>query len=87
MTPLQIIQIAVIVAIVLLLALSIMLAEKKSSKKKEKKTITFVRCDKGDYESKRDFKPGDFVGKVEGKCPRCGGILRVYSIYVEEVEI
>lgn len=87
MTPLQIIQIAVIIIIVLLLALSIMLAEKKSSKKKEKKTVTLVKCDRGDYESKRNFKPGDFVGKVEGKCPKCNSILRVYSIYVEESEV
>lgn len=87
MTPLQIIQIAIIVMIVLLLALSIMLAEKKSSKKKEKKTVTIVKCDKRDYELKRDFKPGDFVGKIEGKCPKCSGTLRVYSIYVEELEV
>lgn len=86
MTPLQIIQISIIVILVLLLALSIALAEKRTSKKKEKKMITYARCDKGDYEVKRDFRPGDFVGKVEGKCPKCNGILRVYAIYVEEVE-
>lgn len=87
MTPLQIIQISIIVVIILLLALSIALAEKRTSKKKEKKAITHVKCDKGDYELKRDFRPGDFVGKVEGKCPKCNGTLRVYAIYVEEVKV
>ncbi len=86
MNALQILQIAAIVVIVVLLALSIVMAEKKTSKKKEKKTITLIRCDKGDYKIEREFKPGDFVGKVEGECPKCKGVLRVYAIFVEELE-
>ncbi len=86
MNALQILQIAAIIVIVVLLALSIVMAEKKTSKKKEKKTITLIKCDKGDYETRREFKPGDFVGKVEGECPKCKGVLRVYAIFVEEIE-
>ncbi len=52
---------------------------------KLKRTITVIKCSSCDHEQSRDFKEGDFVGKEEGQCPKCGGKLIVSAIYVEEI--
>ncbi len=80
------IQLIAIVLLAILLVFSILMTERKKKPETPKRTITVIRCDNGDYETKRDFRQGDFIGKVEGKCPKCGGILRVHSIYVEEIQ-
>ncbi len=80
------IQLIAIVLLAILLVFSIFMTERKKKPEIPKRTITVIRCDNGDYETKRDFRQGDFIGKVEGKCPKCGGILRVHSIYVEEIQ-
>ncbi len=80
------IQLIAIVLLAILLVFSILMSERKKKPEKPKKLVSVIRCDKGDYEAKRDFKQGDFVGKIEGKCPRCGGILRIHAIYVEELQ-
>lgn len=80
------IQLIAIVLLAILLVFSILMTERKKKPETPKRTITVIRCDNGDYETRRDFRQGDFVGKVEGKCPKCGGILRVHSIYVEEIQ-
>ena len=80
------IQLIAIVLLAILLVFSILMTERKKKPETPKRTITVIRCDNGDYETRRDFRQGDFVGKVEGKCPKCGGMLRVHSIYVEEIQ-
>ncbi len=79
-------QLIAIVLLAILLVFSILMSERKKKPETPKRTVTVVRCDNGDYEVKREFRQGDFVGKVEGKCPKCGGTLRVHSIYVEEIQ-
>ncbi len=80
-------QLVAIILLAILLAFSILMTERKKKPEAPKRTITVIRCDNGDYETERDFQQGDFVGKVEGKCPKCGGVLRVHSIYVEEIRL
>ncbi len=52
---------------------------------KRKRTITLLQCVRGDHEEKRDFREGDYVGKKEGSCPKCGSDLIIKAIYVEEI--
>ena len=80
-------QLIAIVLLAILLAFSIIMTERRKKPEAPKRTITVIRCDNRDYETKREFRQGDFVGKIEGKCPKCGGILRIHSIYVEELQV
>ncbi len=52
---------------------------------KLKRTVTVLRCGSCGHEWSRDFREGDFVGREEGECPKCGGRLVVNAIYVEEI--
>lgn len=60
---------------------------KTQPKKSEERyvTRTIVKCLKCGYEEKRDFKEGDFVGKIEGNCPKDDGTLVIRLIYSEKV--
>jgi len=49
------------------------------------KTYTLLKCTNCDYSTEREFKEGDYVGKVEGKCPKCNGDMVIYAIYVKEI--
>ncbi len=80
------IQLIAIVLLAILLVFSILMTERKKKPEIPKRTVSVIRCDNGDYETKREFRQGDFVGKVEGKCPKCGRVLRIHSIYVEELQ-
>jgi len=59
---------------------------KKKKNTEEPKFYTLVRCSKCGYEYTREWKEGDFVGMVEGKCPKCGALLKVEAIYKEGEE-
>ncbi|MDK6028327.1 hypothetical protein QPL79_02985 [Ignisphaera sp. 4213-co] len=45
------------------------------------KLITIATCQQNDYTIEREFKEGDFVGKIDGKCPKCGSALIISKIY------
>ncbi len=77
------------IAIMIVLAIQLVL-NYISSKKQQlteaeppKKIIVKVKCVRGDYEIERDFKEGDFVGKIDGQCPRCGAELVVEMVYAK----
>ncbi len=56
-------------------------------KKEEKwKSITRVKCMSCGYTEERDFTKGDYVGKIVGKCPKCGGQLVVDAIFRRKEE-
>jgi len=48
-----------------------------------RKIISRIRCVHGDYETEREFHEGDFVGKIEGACPKCGAELIIDTIYTK----
>jgi len=54
---------------------------------KVRKTYTLLKCQECSYEAEREFKEGDYVGKIEGKCPKCGGPLVIYAIYDKEEKL
>ncbi|MCS7110791.1 MAG: hypothetical protein N3D82_05310 [Ignisphaera sp.] len=46
------------------------------------KTVTVVSCINQDYTLEREFREGDFIGKVDGPCPKCNSSTVVERIYV-----
>ena len=51
-------------------------------------TYTLITCVNGDHEERRDFVPGDYVGKVLSNktCPKCESSLYIKSIYSEKIQ-
>lgn len=45
------------------------------------KYVTVIKCLSNDFTTERDFHEGDFIGKIIGKCPKCGNKLEIASIY------
>ncbi len=67
-----------------------MVAMSVFSRRKElkvRKTYTLLKCLRCDYKSQREFKEGDYVGKIDGECPKCEGPLVVYAIYDKEEKL
>ena len=54
--------------------------------KKERKIWTELKCTSCGHVEKREWKEGDFVGLVEGSCPKCGAPMKVWNIYKEGEE-
>ncbi len=61
----------------------LVLKPRPSEEKKVEKTVTVLRCYDCGYQVEREFRKGDYVGKLVGKCPRCGAPLYVHAIYVK----
>lgn len=58
----------------------------RGKREPEKKVITVLRCSKCGYTRTRDFKEGDYVGKVVDEvCPKCGINLVIDAIYEESI--
>ena len=74
--------------IVIALVMSIMdtMSKMRRQRRVEPRTLTVVKCVNNDYENTRQFRRGDYVGKVEGKCPKCGSDIIIYTIYSEYPE-
>jgi hypothetical protein len=43
----------------------------RSGESAENKTISILACHGCEFSDQREFKRGDFVGKVLGECPKC----------------
>ncbi len=79
----NLIDYTLIFLLILFLLLTVILSAIRSQKRIESKPklITVIKCLSNDYEVEREFTQGDFVGKIEGKCPKCGSQLFVVAIY------
>lgn len=47
-------------------------------------TLTVIQCTKCAFKNIRNFQVGDYIPKIVGKCPSCGGPFQIEAIYVEE---
>ncbi len=50
------------------------------------KVLTVIQCTKCNYRNVKDFEKGDYILKEVGSCPKCDGILLIYSIFREVKE-
>jgi len=58
----------------------------RGKREPEKKVVTVLRCPRCGYTKTRDFREGDYVGKVVDEvCPKCGISLVVDAIYEESI--
>ncbi len=56
----------------------------RKPKQPEYETKELLACTKCGYTVEQDFEPGDFIGMIKGRCPKCGAPMAVRAIY--EVE-
>lgn len=77
------------IAFLLISVLSNMFQQREKKPKEKIVTYTIIACTEGDYEEKREFMPGDYVGKVirDRRCPKDNGELRIKAIYAEKIPV
>lgn len=77
------------IVFLLISMLSNMFQQREKKPKEKIVTYTIIACIMGDYEEKREFIPGDYVGKVirDKRCPKDNGELRIKAIYAEKQPI
>lgn len=81
--PLYILLIAIVVFLASYLLVSY-LRESSTQKKEEKgKLLTTKKCLSCNYVLSRPYEKEDYVGKKEGKCPKCSGDMIITAIYLE----
>lgn len=58
----------------------------RGKREPEKRVVTILSCPKCGYTKIRDFREGDYVGRVVNeRCPRCGVNLVIDAIYEESI--
>lgn len=74
----------------LILSMVLSTLQQREARPREKiTTYTLIACSSCDYQERRDFAPGDHVGKLvkDRKCPKDGGDLLIKAIYAEKQQI
>lgn len=86
MKPDDIAYIAMLAVLLILLAVPLLaLRSLPRKRREEEQTIVVLKCYKCGYTTQRLFRRGDYVGKIEGKCPSCGAPLYIHAIYVRRI--
>lgn len=81
--PLYILLITIVVFLASYLLVSY-LRESSIQKREEKgKLLTTKKCLSCSYVLSRPYEKEDYVGKREGKCPKCNGDMIITAIYLE----
>ncbi|AFK50680.1 hypothetical protein TCELL_0255 [Thermogladius calderae 1633] len=69
------------IVLTVLLIVYMYLETRKRPTRTEYVTRELLVCEGCGFQVERDFEPGDFIGLVKGKCPRCGRELKIKGIY------
>ncbi|BEP17043.1 hypothetical protein PYJP_03950 [Pyrofollis japonicus] len=73
-----------LLSVVMIIYMVITVLGSRKKDKEEQKVVTVLKCPQCGYVKKREFREGDFIGKiVDEKCPHCGVNLVVDAIYAE----
>ncbi len=80
--PLYILLIAIVVFLASYLLVSY-LRESSTQKEEKGKLLTMKKCLSCNYVLSRPYEKEDYVGRKEGKCPRCSGDMMITAIYLE----
>jgi len=77
----NIVMILIVIALIIYMYLE---SRPKKQQREEYVTRVLLQCLNCSYRLERDFEAGDFIGLEKGKCPKCGGSLKVIGIYSVE---
>lgn len=81
--PIYILLIAIVVFLASYMLVSY-LRESSTQKKEEKgKIVTLKKCLSCNYLLSKPYERGDYIGKKEGRCPKCEGEMTITAIYLE----
>jgi rRNA maturation endonuclease Nob1 len=69
------------IILVIILIVYMFMETKRKPARIEYVTRELLVCYSCGFQVERDHEPGDFIGLVKGKCPRCGGDLKIKGIY------
>lgn len=76
----------VLISVVMVVYMVLVTIGPRSKKEAEKRIVTVLRCPRCGYKKTREFKEGDYVGKiVDEKCPKCDARLVIDAIYEESI--
>lgn len=78
-------ELALLIPLILILLLLLLIPRTSIRRQTTQKltTKTVIKCVKCDYSETRDFKKGDYILKIEGKCPKCNSPVYIEAIYAE----
>lgn len=76
----------VVISVVMVAYMVLVTIGPRGKKEPEKRVVTVLRCPKCGYKKIREFREGDYVGKiVDEKCPKCNVSLVIDAIYEENI--
>ncbi|MGC8974631.1 MAG: hypothetical protein ACP5KB_00350 [Thermoprotei archaeon] len=81
--PIYILFIAIVVFLVSYLLVSYFRESSTQKKEERGRIITIKKCLNCGYVLSKPYEKGDYVGKKEGRCPKCNGEMMTTAIYLE----
>jgi len=54
---------------------------RRKPKEPKLQTLCILRCELCNFTKVQDFKEGDYVFKIDGKCSKCDGSMKINDIY------
>ncbi len=74
--------------VAIILTAYLFMETRKKPKKPEYITKELLVCTKCGYQLETEYEPGDFIGMIKHKCPKCGAPMKIKAIYaIEKPEI
>ncbi|AFL67211.1 hypothetical protein Desfe_1345 [Desulfurococcus amylolyticus DSM 16532] len=77
-------NIILVILMVILIVYLYLESRPKKPPREEYVTRVLIQCSSCEYRLEKDFEAGDFIGLDKGKCPKCGGIVKIRGIYAVE---
>ncbi len=77
-----------IIAMILIAVMVVynIVAANKAVKRQKPRLRTRIECLACGYSVEREYRQGDYVGKPEGRCPKCGSEMIVAAVFEERPE-
>ncbi|WP_440060126.1 hypothetical protein ACSU1N_02965 [Thermogladius sp. 4427co] len=69
------------IILIVLLVIYMFLETRRKPARAEYTTRVLLQCPTCGFQLEKDYEPGDMIGLKKGKCPRCGGDLKIRGVY------